>query len=1560
MNYAHLLSVGDTVTITGSNSTPSINGTHVVTALPSANSFQINMAVTGGGTAGTVYREQRNYGTNWWNSDDLTNWTKRDLGSTPDMHTANDADKSWPTWNASSGTTSPEDVKGGGFGQVDEGDFKTTTDRYWVRVYLKQATVNYGWGTVVELYTKPDLFHDFRCEDPVYLEEIWKYTSTSPGSGVSTGRDGHGGAWLSLNMSGGNDGSGDTLLWDANSNTTNFIGNANETWYFGLQDAFSGITLHAYQDDIPDYSNVDLVWQWYSNYFHETENEGWQTLSGLTISGNTVANPTVITTERHHLVTGDSVTISGSNSNPTIDGTHYVTRISDTTFSIPVNVNTTAGTAGHVICNNHITATGKLSGGNVPENWKEDVQGYEPLSHWYLDVRWDLEKVIKTRDNNLDSYWNTYQNVHILQDQPYSDRASLASDRLAKKSAAFGLNSATVANPTVITSSATAGGTTTNHNMVTGDTVLIRGSNTSPSIDGRHTVTAINATTFSIPVNVSTTAGNTGTITAITEPPNKKFLYWVRCYIKSGTPTTVATLRDVKTSNVGVFKYFARGSSPWVVNNCSTINGELATTVFPYCYRYDNSASAGSKFTNFSSEIQSSTSGTDIRISGNTAANPTVVTVDGPSLTISSNTVATPTVVTTSAAHGMSTGDSVVITNSNSNVSINGTFEVTVLSTTTFSIPVNVSTTAGTAGTAVPVTVHGLTTGHKVVITNSNSNPSINGTHTITRISDTTFSIPVNVSTSAGTAGTVTPEKVYAVDNGQVGDAIYFGSEEPFTQLRLNLSDVLSSSSSGHSTITWEYFRGDQHDGLTPANDWDAISNLDLTYDFKTSGLSTVTFQFPAAWRPVQPGIKESNSTDQSFGVTAYYIRARISANSGSPATSAAKIVQGFLGPNTWHQNLEVGTLNKLTSKRHANPRAFGLTFSERTSRGIQRMPITSYELHDHPFEFINKVSVRGLAGAYGVAEDTTSIATYGIVKERILDDSSLTNSSACRAKAQSLLEQLKPTASTSIRECRIQMLAPPFYSFQNRPSIVRAGDLVNVHLPTMDIGQQPWLVYSIATNLSDESGSCTVTLFQDLSSVTEPGSTDRRLIRDLVTRSRETANAVFQPIDKAVTDGIDFLPEGPGRTVGRFHYNDVGTELGIKDTGGSSSINWTNYMRWNFQTYNNHNLRDLDNPVLMRIDHTGVNPDEDGYAEGGAGLVFRARDRRTSGSAYTSDFHPGTDEATLYLKNSDTANEGSGLYLAHRDIFNSGNTYDEFITDTPKINSEVFVGFTGFVDHTTIDASGRFTINLPELDSIPLIFTTLCGAEGIGGTPGRTTEGVCNVYNWTTNATTWQVISNSAQNPTTVYINAVHNLVPGDTVTIAGVSNSTPSINGTHTVTNVSGNSFSINVNVTSGGTGGTVTGPGKYNGAEMQVRLFKRTDQASRKTISSISVANQTSITTDGSLGANGTGIWIEGSNSTPEIDGLYITVDREDNGNGTFTHQIESINTSLFPHTVTGAGNAGTVLRMDHTHDVGDGSAGDVDTFGLGVMYMVVFNSGKNTTGLNTHFSQNHSTH
>lgn len=64
---------------------------------------------------------------------------------------------------------------------------------------------------------------------------------------------------------------------------------------------------------------------------------------------------------------------------------------------------------------------------------------------------------------------------------------------------------------------------------------------------------------------------------------------------------------------------------------------------------------------------------------------------------ITSNSMANPTVITTPVAHGLSSGDIIQFFGSNSTPTIDGERTVTVISPTTFSVPVNV-TVAGTAG----------------------------------------------------------------------------------------------------------------------------------------------------------------------------------------------------------------------------------------------------------------------------------------------------------------------------------------------------------------------------------------------------------------------------------------------------------------------------------------------------------------------------------------------------------------------------------------------------------------------------------------------------------------------------------------------------------------------------------------------------------------------------------------------------------------------------------------------------------------------------------------------
>ncbi len=79
------------------------------------------------------------------------------------------------------------------------------------------------------------------------------------------------------------------------------------------------------------------------------------------------------------------------------------------------------------------------------------------------------------------------------------------------------------------------------------------------------------------------------------------------------------------------------------------------------------------------------------------------------------------------------------------------------------------------------------------------------------------------------------------------------------------------------------------------------------------------------------------------------------------------------------------------------------------------------------------------------------------------------------------------------------------------------------------------------------------------------------------------------------------------------------------------------------------------------------------------------------------------------------------------------------------------------------------------------------------------------------TTVTTAQVIGNtitssSVANPTVITTSANHPFANGDVVNIQGHTGSTPAISGSYTISNVTAASFTIPVNVTVGGTGGTV----------------------------------------------------------------------------------------------------------------------------------------------------------
>ena len=133
-------------------------------------------------------------------------------------------------------------------------------------------------------------------------------------------------------------------------------------------------------------------------------------------------------------------------------------------------------------------------------------------------------------------------------------------------------------------------------------------------------------------------------------------------------------------------------SGDWVVEN--TWNAETVAAGTPY--RRDITAGHHCLRVRLYTTAAVSTAAADryIRIY-RLAVAPRMYTL----LTISSNTKANPTQVNTSTVHGLKTDDRVFIYGTNSSPDINGFRTVTYVDTDSFTVPVNVSSTAGTAGT---------------------------------------------------------------------------------------------------------------------------------------------------------------------------------------------------------------------------------------------------------------------------------------------------------------------------------------------------------------------------------------------------------------------------------------------------------------------------------------------------------------------------------------------------------------------------------------------------------------------------------------------------------------------------------------------------------------------------------------------------------------------------------------------------------------------------------------------------------------------------------------------
>jgi hypothetical protein len=174
------------------------------------------------------------------------------------------------------------------------------------------------------------------------------------------------------------------------------------------------------------------------------------------ITANTAVAQTVITSNAHGLTNGSTITISGSNSIPSIDGQHTIFSVAANTFTINVTV-TTAGSTGTWIS-------------GIAQDYPTPTTD---VAQDYLDQQEFFDEIVD----------------------------ALVGEPLIKIT-----NGAITANSIAASTEITSAG----HTLSSGETVTISGSNSTPSIDGTHIVTVTGVNTFTIPITV-TVAGTSGT-----------------------------------------------------------------------------------------------------------------------------------------------------------------------------------------------------------------------------------------------------------------------------------------------------------------------------------------------------------------------------------------------------------------------------------------------------------------------------------------------------------------------------------------------------------------------------------------------------------------------------------------------------------------------------------------------------------------------------------------------------------------------------------------------------------------------------------------------------------------------------------------------------------------------------------------------------------------------------------------------------------------------------------------------------------------------------------------
>ncbi len=117
------------------------------------------------------------------------------------------------------------------------------------------------------------------------------------------------------------------------------------------------------------------------------------------VSAISAANPTVVTSTAHGLTSGQTITVSGSDSTPNIDGSRVVTVIDANSFSVPVNVTIPGITGKYLVDSTTVKSDNEVKPNRVyisKEGQIESVPTYR-----YYDIgssNFPIQRVVALRD----------------------------------------------------------------------------------------------------------------------------------------------------------------------------------------------------------------------------------------------------------------------------------------------------------------------------------------------------------------------------------------------------------------------------------------------------------------------------------------------------------------------------------------------------------------------------------------------------------------------------------------------------------------------------------------------------------------------------------------------------------------------------------------------------------------------------------------------------------------------------------------------------------------------------------------------------------------------------------------------------------------------------------------------------------------------------------------------------------------------------------------------------------------------------------------------------------